>query len=872
MSLFRKPKKPIQRRVFSGYDDEDEPAAGGPTGATASAPSSSGSQQQQSLLSFDDEEEEEVFQVKKTSQSKKVMKSLDKERRRKRHAEKNGSKNAPSSSSSSSKSKNNRDPSTTEDFDKDNLKKEKCENTSSNIQTEIRTDDFVLVVKKSDPKNPILNGRAALCAGRDDMSSEEEDDEEGESAGEGHHRFAKPDNFKMCLENGVIPDAAMIHAARKRRQKAREQGDFIPVEEPKDDESKKRVVREDGAGDGSDEDDDRIDMAAITGAKEREERREQFYSVQREDSADDSDMETKEWENQQIRKGVTGAQLVSAQQESVISQYMIQGFSQSSYQGIDEESLSTAALLEQAYARTTGLTKANTRAASARLISRVATGGQQEQKISGPRMPQEILKQLSGKLETTRELNYKHITDIEKITQEVKLLKLDHLQCEQKAPVAAAKYRFYQEMRCYVSDLVECLDEKIPPIVTLEQRALALMAKYSSMLIERRRQDVRDQAKEMADASKNFKRPQDDPDRVRRAAEREGRRTRRRRDREKNEQSDSHLDGMSSDDEVADIEITQHRAGLKEIALEAIHVFDDADEEFCEIGRILHKFQGWREAEMDSYKDAYVSLCLPKILGALIRLRHVSWNPVSGEDELNFEREDWYRRCVLYGSQSDDTEGSLAEDPDVRLIPTLVEKIVLPKLTVLIEQVWDPLSTTQTLKLVRLINRLSRDYPSLRRTCKQLRTLFQAILDKLKLAIDNDVFIPVFPKQLQEAKSSFFQRQFCSGLKLLRNITSWQGIIADGPLTELAIGSLINRYLLNGMRVCTPTDAINKASMIVYTLPRVWLTSGSSVVQSMDQFIAMLRHVENQLDPVISNHGELLEKIKKILASLHVVT
>lgn len=283
------------------------------------------------------------------------------------------------------------------------------------------------------------------------------------------------------------------------------------------------MVREDGAGDGSDEDDDRIDMAAITGAKEREERREQFYSVQREgklrndvkfehvvmycfslDSAEDSDLETKEWENQQIRKGVTGAQLVSAQQESVISQYMIQGFSQSSYQGVDEESLSTAALLEQAYARTTGLTKTNTKAASAKLISRVATGGKQEQKISGPRMPQEILKQLSGKLETTRELNYKHITDIEKITQEVKLLKLDHLQCEQKAPVAAAKYRFYQEMRCYVSDLVECLDEKLPAIVALEQRVLSLMAKYSSMLIERRRQDVRDQAKEMADASSKF--------------------------------------------------------------------------------------------------------------------------------------------------------------------------------------------------------------------------------------------------------------------------------------------------------------------------------------------------------------------------------
>uniref|UniRef100_A0A1Q3G350 Putative transcriptional regulator binding to the gc-rich sequence n=1 Tax=Culex tarsalis TaxID=7177 RepID=A0A1Q3G350_CULTA len=934
MSLFRKPKKPIQRRVFSGYDDEDDqnhfqqdetsngsggggggpmevdpmppppPSFGGAKGSSSSArkekkssksdgaakkPSSSaGAASKMSLLSFDDEEEGETFQVKKTSQSKKVMKSLDKERRRKRHAEKNGGSREDSVSfastasssaslplpSSSSKSK----PSSKHgegSEQKDKLKKEKCENTSSNIQTEIRTDDFVLVVKKSDPTNQILNGRAALCAGRDDMTDEDEDEEDGgdEAEGEdgGHHRFAKPDNFKMYLENGVIPDAAMIHAARKRRQKAREQGDFIPVEEPKEDKSKKRVVREDGAGDGSDEDDDRIDMAAITGAKEREERREQFYSVQREDSAEDSDYEAKEWENQQIRKGVTGAQLVSAHQESVISQYLIQGFTGQQQYDQEDHTLSTAALLEQAYARTTGLSKANTRAASNTLISRVATAGKQE-KPAGPRMPKEILKQLSERLATTKELNYKHITDIERITQEVKVLKLDHLASEQKAPAAAARYRFYQEIKCYCADLIECLDEKMPQIVALEQRALALMSRYSSMLIERRRQDVRDQAKEMADAGKNVKRQPDDPERIRRAAEREGRRTRRRRDREKNEQSTSHLDGMSSDDEVADIEVSKYQAALKEVAAEATQVFDDAGGEFCDVQEILDKFQNWRATEMDAYKDAYVSLCLPKVLGPLIRLRHVVWNPVSGQDGFDFEREHWYRSAMMYGyASSAETETSLAEDPDVRLVPTLIEKIILPKLTVLIEQVWDPLSTTQTLKLVRLINRLCRDYPSLRRTCKQLRTLFQAILDKLKLAIDNDVFIPVFPKQMQEAKSSFFQRQFSSGLKLLRNITCWQGVIADGPLTELAIGSLLNRYLLNGMRVCTPTDAINKASMVVYTLPRVWLTAGSAVMVNMVQFVAMLRHVENQLDASIGGHQELLEKLKKILISLHIV-
>lgn len=64
-------------------------------------------------------------------------------------------------------------------------------------------------------------------------------------------------------------------------------GEFIPVEEPKEDKTKKRTVQEDGDGDGSDEDDDRIDMSAITGAKEREERREQFYAVQREGNTGD---------------------------------------------------------------------------------------------------------------------------------------------------------------------------------------------------------------------------------------------------------------------------------------------------------------------------------------------------------------------------------------------------------------------------------------------------------------------------------------------------------------------------------------------------------------------------------------------------------
>lgn len=255
--------------------------------------------------------------------------------------------------------------------------------------------------------------------------------------------------------------------------------------------------------------------------------------------AEDSDIETKEWENQQIRKGVTGAQLVSAQQESIISQYLMQSsgrpvsgnghFSQtfqnnSNRRGLRNEhgvgsgddedgtlaglrALTTAELLEQAYATTSaglakrlGQTKQRTAGTGSHLSASSRGTGTSEAKPTGPRMPQQILTQLTERHRATVELHQKHADDIEHITKEIKLLQMDHLSCEQRAPVAAAKYRFYQEFRCYVTDLVECLNEKVPLVAALELRTLQLMGRHSAMLIERRRQDVRDQAKEMADA------------------------------------------------------------------------------------------------------------------------------------------------------------------------------------------------------------------------------------------------------------------------------------------------------------------------------------------------------------------------------------
>lgn len=64
----------------------------------------------------------------------------------------------------------------------------------------------------------------------------------------------------------------------------------------------------------------------------------------------------------------------------------------------------------------------------------------------------------------------------------------------------------------------------------------------------------------------------------------------------------------------------------------------------------------------------------------MIRLKLVMWNPLD-ENCTELDRMDWYAMTMKYGWVADETEESLSSDPDVRLIPVLIEKIILPKIT-----------------------------------------------------------------------------------------------------------------------------------------------------------------------------------------------
>lgn len=400
-------------------------------------------------------------------------------------------------------------------------------------------------------------------------------------------------------------------------------------------------------------------------------------------------------------------------------------------------------------------------------------------------------------------------------------------------------------------------------VVGLEQRWLELYSERAIELMERRRQDTRDQAEEITTTARGqpIRRGPEVEARIRRATEREGRRARRRRARELAPTLPKHIDGMSSDDEVTEQQNLAFKQTKDEIDNESKEIFADVMDEYCTIRGILSKLESWRETDRDAYMEAYVSLCIPKIISPIIRLQLLTWNPIM--ESADIERTKWYNTLLLYALDNKETEESLKRDPDVRLVPFTVEKIVIPKLTSIVERIWDPMSTSQTLRLVGTVNRLIREYPNLNDTSKPLETLFNAILEKIKSAVENDVFIPIFPKQVLDTKHQFFQRQFAMAVKLLRNLLSWQGLLGDTQLKNLALGSLLNRYLLAGLRVSIPNDALFKANMVMSTLPRAWLQG--ETIEHLRMFATLIQQLSEQLDQANPAHNEAWEYSKSIL-------
>ncbi|CAH8659182.1 unnamed protein product [Schistosoma rodhaini] len=652
---------------------------------------------------------------------------------------------------------------------------------------------------------------------------------------------SEPSNVNSMIKQGVIPDAATIHLARKQREKAKsliESSDHSPTYYSSNKNDGRRLVREDDDDDELNDDEDASDMTTVSFSnsaseirpvfivsKDREtcskravigarlNRREEELKCIREDfmaaehgSDRDSDQEI-EWERQQLQKAIIN------QNPAVLEAIQpILG---------TEDSNNTTTLADS-----------------------TILGGLSVTDITLPKL-KDNLQEKYDKLNQSLTM---HKTSLEEAKRDLERGKIVIADAREKLPNLAKQFMFYQEMKDYIDDLISCFNEKMSKIEYLEKRSIIIFRERYDKLVERRRMDMKDMADTVSQPTISSTCASRTPEEVKlfearrkRCAERESRRIRRQRARELQNPNviQVHVDGTSTDDEEPQAAIVKRSADIDALLVDANALFEDVIEEFCELPLILERFIEWRNKYPESYQQAYISLCLPQLFSPIIRIQLIGWNPLNNHANP-IEEMKWFQDLLDFcnlplvdnnknakstplnnnktdksnnnnnenkngsnhnANNFDKTSGNL--DDDLRIIPKSIEKIVLQRINELVSASWDPLSEKQSLQLVNLMRNLCSTYPTICIGSRPTEKLFTSIVKRIENTIQEDIFIPLYSKTLMQHRQGpafiFFERQFNMGLKLLKNILLWINLLSMDTLKHISLTCLINRYLLVGL-------------------------------------------------------------------------
>ena len=389
-----------------------------------------------------------------------------------------------------------------------------------------------------------------------------------------------------------------------------------------------------------------------------------------------------------------------------------------------------------------------------------------------------IRDRMKSRLEDMKEVHRRHEMDADRAVDDIVESQTKIDQMGEDIPNLSRNYKFYQELRGYMTDLTDCYDEKMITIGYLESRIDKVYSEQRGKIRERRRQDIGDQSEVLSAMTASNMAAMVDPvqDAVRdyRAAEREGRRMRRRQGREnRGETGACHNDGMSSDDELPSQDANSLAKVREDVEVQARLAMEDVVEEFSVLGNVMDRLQSWRQKDEDSYKSAYVSLCLPKIFSPLIRLEMLFWSPL--EDASPMSKCDWFSTLATYAILNEDKYQEWELDPDRNLISSCSEKIILPRLVTIVKSSYDPMSTSQTRNLVTFLTKLVSDCPTISARSPQVREMLSGVVDSIRDSLDHDVYIPIYTNhQMDNSQhAQFANRQFWTVFKLYKNVLSW---------------------------------------------------------------------------------------------------
>ncbi|KAJ7718488.1 nineteen complex-related protein 2-domain-containing protein [Mycena maculata] len=558
-----------------------------------------------------------------------------------------------------------------------------------------------------------------------------------------------------------IPSESSIKVARERRERLRTaaasgEDDFISLsvvkrpEESQGPHPESRLMREeDELGEGDDE------FAEYTSAQERialGKRGQKKEASKRRDAmkemiadAEETDEETEEWEQEQIRRGAQAS--VDASPAPKVKE---------TYKPAPIPSATALPSLGPALARLTQqLTQLTTSHASN--TTALANIGQERAEVDGREAE---MRQMVEKAETKR--------------------------------------AWFGQFREWVEGVAGFLDEKYPLLEKLEEEHASLLLERFDMIRERRKADDEDDMCIFMGVT----RPQEaeETDELGRVVPkttptlRRGARLARHKRRHQNQKKEKDFDdeeGYSTDSSLPPSDVSSYRSAISSLAERAGQVLSDVRaEEFRDPGKGW--WTAWREQYADSYVGAWGGLGVVSVWEFWVRLEIIGWDFIREPKSLDSFK--WYQGLYNYSRPNGDELG-----PDGDLVGSMISTALIPRICKLVEGgAFDAYSDADVRRVIDLAEEVEasveRGHPKFLVLLKSVLTMFRAAISENEHMVENTKSAKAsasFDPASISARNRFLNRR----TKLLRNIIKWRKYSGE----RFGIGETISRLVEGGI-------------------------------------------------------------------------
>jgi GC-rich sequence DNA-binding factor len=451
------------------------------------------------------------------------------------------------------------------------------------------------------------------------------------------------------------------------------------------------------------------------------------------------------------------------------------------------------------------------------------------------------------------------------------------LELEVSGAASGERYKLVQEFRDYIRDLCECLKDKAPLVEELEDHLGRLEEAAAAAYAERADADADDEsapaqaavaaasgalargageaaardaaaaAAAMASLAGGASLPPelDELGRDKNAARRvnasrraSGRAARRAKH---PPAPGTWTPGQSS--ESSDGERVSLASGHAAVTGEAATVFADADEDFSTLERVKTRLEAFKRACGRAYRDAYVGESAAALFAPYVRLQLLAWSPVrpGGEREedttagVALDEQPWFQELFDFGPPAGGD--AVLPDDDMRLIPRLVAKVVIPRVRRAVDTAWRPDRRRHARRLAAVLAELGPFGQDDADVATDLTMLHGAVALKLVHAAAA-ARVPAWAPLATAAAGELAQR--CSAAaaaratRVVASIAAFDGVLPTAVLVGPAVNTVVLRHMVPHLQSLAQHPlgwpvATRRMRRLAQALPQTW--SGSADAQ-----------------------------------------